>query len=89
MDTGKLTRRSFIGGIAIAAGAAALGGATGQAEEVAPPSETGLSSEGLLVGKPGFQPRTVAPLPKDELPGFLSRVSSRSIMPSTCARPNL
>jgi superoxide dismutase len=38
-----------------------------------PPTETGLSSEGLLVGRPGFQPRTVAPLPHDELPGFLSR----------------
>jgi Fe-Mn family superoxide dismutase len=39
----------------------------------APPKETGLSSEGLLVGRPGFQPRTVMPLPLAELPGFLSR----------------
>ncbi len=73
MGTEKLTRRCFIGGIAIAVGGAAVGGTIGDTEEVAPPSETGLSSEGLLVGKPGFQPRTVAPLPKDELPGFLSR----------------
>jgi superoxide dismutase len=39
----------------------------------ASPKETGLSSEGLLVGRPGFQPRTVMPLPHAELPGFLSR----------------
>jgi len=39
----------------------------------APPKESGLSSEGLLVGRPGFQPRTVMPLPHAELPGFLSR----------------
>src|SRR5262245_48109840 len=69
---GTLTRRGFIGGIVIAVGAA-VGGTKGHAEKVVPPSETGLSSEGLLVGKPGFQPRTVAPLPKDEFPGFLSR----------------
>jgi superoxide dismutase len=37
------------------------------------PKETGLSSEGLLVGRPGFQPRTVMPLAYRELPGFLSR----------------
>jgi superoxide dismutase, Fe-Mn family len=36
------------------------------------PKESGLSSEGLLVGRPGFQPRTVMPLPHTELPGFLS-----------------
>jgi Fe-Mn family superoxide dismutase len=73
MGTGKLTRRSFVGAIAIAVGGAAVAGTIGHAEEVVAPSETGLSSEGLLVGKPGFQPRTVAPLAKDELPGFLSR----------------
>jgi len=38
-----------------------------------PPKETGLSSEGLLAGHPGFQSRTVMPLPNPELPGFLSR----------------
>jgi Fe-Mn family superoxide dismutase len=37
------------------------------------PKEAGLSSEGLLVGRPGFQPRTRMPLPYDELPGFLSK----------------
>jgi len=56
-----------IGGMTI------IGGSIGHGEEPAPPGETGLSSEGLLVGKSGFQPRTVAPLPHDELPGFLSR----------------
>ncbi len=39
----------------------------------APPKETGLSSEGLLAGHAGFQPRTTMPLPHDALPGFLSR----------------
>jgi Fe-Mn family superoxide dismutase len=43
------------------------------AEGTAAPKETGLSREGLLVGLPGFQPRTVAPLPHAELPGFLTR----------------
>ena len=35
--------------------------------------ETGLSYEGLLKGVSGFQPRTQAPLPTAEIPGFLSR----------------
>lgn len=39
----------------------------------APPKEAGLSSEGLLAGRPGFQPRTVMPLAYPELPGFLSK----------------
>jgi superoxide dismutase len=73
MRTKNLTRRTFIGGIAVAIGGMSIGGSIGRAEEPGPPSETGLSSEGLLVGKPGFQPRTAAPLPHDELPGFLSR----------------
>jgi superoxide dismutase len=73
MDNGKLTRRDFIGGVAVAVMGVAIGDRIARAGEPSPPSETGLSSEGLLVGKPGFQPRTVAPLPKDELPGFLSR----------------
>ena len=38
-----------------------------------PPKEGGLSSEGLLAGQPGFHPRTAAPLPYTEVPGFLSR----------------
>ena len=60
------SRRRFLSSIAggvVAAGAWAA----------APPKETGLSSEGLLAGRPGFQPRTVMPLPHRELPGFLSR----------------
>jgi Fe-Mn family superoxide dismutase len=73
MDMGKLTRRDFINSVAVAVAGAAIGGAVADGEEPPPPSETGLSSEGLLVGKPGFQPRTAAPLPMDELPGFLSR----------------
>jgi superoxide dismutase len=38
-----------------------------------PPRETGLSHEGLLAGRAGFQPRTTMSLPKEELPGFLSK----------------
>jgi len=38
-----------------------------------PPKESGLSSEGLLAHRPGFQPRTTMPLPYQELPDFLSR----------------
>jgi len=74
MPNENLSRRSFVGGFAVAIGCVSLGGSPARAEEPAPPKETGLSSEGLLVGKPGFQPRTVAPLPHEELPGFLSRV---------------
>ena len=44
-----------------------------EAGALSPPMETGLSSEGLLAGRPGFQPRTALPLPHQELPGFLSR----------------
>jgi superoxide dismutase, Fe-Mn family len=39
----------------------------------APPRETGLSFEGLLKDEPGFQPRTLAPLPVQQVPGFLSK----------------
>jgi superoxide dismutase, Fe-Mn family len=53
--------------------AAITGGVLAGELRAAPPKETGLSSEGLLVGHPGFQPRTVMPLPRAELPGFLSR----------------
>ena len=38
-----------------------------------PPEESGLSSEGLLVGHAGFQPRTTMPLPHEQIAGFLSR----------------
>ncbi|HJQ84623.1 MAG TPA: Fe-Mn family superoxide dismutase [Candidatus Binatia bacterium] len=64
-----LSRRRFLASVGAAAGALAareLGAA-------APAKETGLSHEGLLVGRAGFQPRTTMPLPKEELPGFLSR----------------
>ena len=53
--------------------AAVTGGVLGSELLAAPPKESGLSSEGLLLGRPGFQPRTVMPLPHAELPGFLSR----------------
>jgi Fe-Mn family superoxide dismutase len=53
--------------------AAITGGLMAGDLRAAPPKESGLSSEGLLVGRPGFQPRTVMPLPQAELPGFLSR----------------
>jgi len=65
----SISRRGFLGSLAALAGAAV-------AEEVraaTPPKESGLSSEGLLVGRQRFQPRTVMPLPYEELPGFLSR----------------
>ena len=48
--------------------AAILAGAAAPA-----PKETGLSFEGLLKGQPGFQPRTLAPLPFEEISGFLSK----------------
>ncbi len=67
------SRRTFLCLLAAGAGGIAIDGAASPAGDALPPSETGLSSEGLLVGKPGFQPRTVAPLEHDELPGFLSR----------------
>jgi len=53
--------------------AAVTGGILASELRAAPPKETGLSSEGLLVGRPGFQPRSIMPLPHAELPGFLSR----------------
>jgi Fe-Mn family superoxide dismutase len=62
------SRRGFLRSLV----AGGLGLATA-AHATAPPKETGLSHEGLLVGRPGFQPRTTMPLPKEELPGFLSK----------------
>jgi superoxide dismutase, Fe-Mn family len=70
MPANRISRRAFLEGSAVVATGLALGGARSSA---GPPPETGLSSEGLLAGLPGFQPRTVAPLPKEELAGFLSR----------------
>jgi Fe-Mn family superoxide dismutase len=64
-----LSRRGLLASIvAVAGGVAARPLGAG-----ALPGETGLSSEGLLVGHPGFQPRTVMPLPHEELGTFLSR----------------
>ncbi|HUE30638.1 MAG TPA: Fe-Mn family superoxide dismutase [Verrucomicrobiae bacterium] len=63
-----VSRRRFLAVTAVAGGLVASGTRAG-----APPKESGLSSEGLLAGRPGFQPRTVMPLPYQELPGFLSR----------------
>ena len=64
-----MSRRGFLAGCATVS----AGFAAGELGAAPPPKETGLSSEGLLVGHPGFQPRTVMPLPRPELPGFLSR----------------
>jgi len=61
-----LSRRGFVASVAGGAVATRVWAA-------AAPKEAGLASEGLLAGRPGFQPRTVMPLPHDELPGFLSR----------------
>jgi Fe-Mn family superoxide dismutase len=58
----------------LAAAAGVAGGVvSARARAATPPKESGLSSEGLLVGRPGFQPRTVMPRAHSELPGFLSR----------------
>ena len=64
----EVSRRRFLALAAVASGVVAGGARAG-----VPPKESGLSSEGLLVGRPGFQPRTMMPLPHEELPGFLSR----------------
>jgi len=64
-----VSRRRFLASVTTLAGSAV---AT-RVSAAAPPKETGLSSEGLLAGRAGFQPRTVVPLPYQELPGFLSR----------------
>jgi len=68
----RLSRRRVLAGLLVAAGSTASRRLWG-AQEITAPKETGLSSEGLLVGQPGFQPRTLAPLPHAELPGFLTQ----------------
>ncbi len=65
-----MSRRSLLRASAVATALAAWR-ALGLA--ASPPKETGLSYEGLLKGKPGFQPRTPSPLPRNEILGFLSR----------------
>ena len=69
----RVSRRGLLAGLAFAVGGAASARLWAASEEAAAPKEGGLSSEGLLVGQPGFQPRTVAPLPHAELPGFLTQ----------------
>jgi Fe-Mn family superoxide dismutase len=66
---GILSRRRFVASVALTAGT----GFTRHLYAAAPPKESGLSQEGLLAGKAGFQPRTTMPLPHDQLPGFLSQ----------------
>jgi Fe-Mn family superoxide dismutase len=68
--TAFISRRHFITAAGLGASGALVESALGAAT---PPKESGLSSEGLLVGRAGFQPRTTMPLPHDEIPGFLSR----------------
>jgi superoxide dismutase, Fe-Mn family len=65
-----LSRRRFLASVSAAATGIL---AAGDAAAAAPPKESGLSSEGLLVGHAGFQPRTIMPLPHDEVAGFLSK----------------
>lgn len=65
-------RRQFLRR-AVCSSVAALAAGTGCVDGAPPPKESGLSFEGLLEGEPGFQPRAPAPLPIDEIPGFLSK----------------
>src|SRR5207247_8815598 len=73
MTEAGVSRRGVLAALALAIGGAASGRLWAASEEAAAPSETGLSSEALLAGQPGFQPRTVAPLPHAALPGFLTQ----------------
>ena len=65
-----LSRRRFLTSVGAAATSAVLAGGAGAAGM---PKEAGLASEGLLVGRAGFQPRTAMPLAYDEIPGLLSK----------------
>jgi Fe-Mn family superoxide dismutase len=73
MGQARVSRRGLLAGLGLAVAAVASARLWAVSDEVAAPKEGGLSSEGLLVGQPGFQPRTVAPLPHTELPGFLTQ----------------
>ena len=73
MRGARVSRRGLLTGLAFAVGGVASAQLWAASDEAAAPKEGGLSSEGLLVGQPGFQPRTVAPLPHTELPGFLTQ----------------
>lgn len=70
-DSGNARRRLLRG--AVCASLAVIGTRAKRADGAPPPKESGLSFEGLLKGKPGFQPRRLAPLPVNEIPGFLSK----------------
>lgn len=70
-------RRHFLRDAACAS-LAAIGAVAGRADAAPPPKESGLSFEGLLKGKPGFQPRKLAPLPVSEIRGFLSEAQLQS-----------
>jgi len=65
-NKGKQRRHFFRASIAF------LGVSVLHASGATTPKETGLSFEGLLKDKPGFQPRRPAPLPVKEIPDFLS-----------------
>lgn len=67
--TTTVSRRRFLASAGAAAGLLVANDGTAGAL----PKESGLSSEGLLVGRAGFQPRTTMPLPHEVLAGFLSR----------------
>lgn len=68
MEQHRISRRAFVSGLVTTS----LVGVCATFAAPVPPKETGLASEGLLAGHPGFQPRSVAPLGYTELPGFLS-----------------
>src|SRR2546427_272787 len=64
-----LSRRGLLASLTMVAG----GLVARELRAAAPPKESGLSSEGLLVGRSGFRPRRVMPPPHQELRGFLPR----------------
>ncbi len=67
------TRRDILRLTPLVVCSLAFGTSLAHAADTSPPKETGLSFEGLLKGRPGFQPRTPAPQPIAEIPGFLSK----------------
>jgi superoxide dismutase len=71
--TTTLSRRRFLGSAGVAATSLLV---AGDSSVGAPPKESGLSSEGLLVGHAGFQPRTTMPLPYEQLPSVVCDVGA-------------
>lgn len=67
------TRRAILRLTPLVACSLAFGTSLAHAADASAPKETGLSFEGLLKDKPGFQPRTPAPLPITQIAGFLSK----------------